>query len=123
LAKHRLITGKPITQISDGAMDLLMSYNYPGNVRELENAIEHAFARTTGNIITEQKLPLAIRQRSIAYASMAYADNTDGECQRILRMLERAHWNRNRAAQLLGISRITLWRRMKALGLLDKAGT
>lgn len=100
-----------------------MSYNYPGNVRELENAIEHAFARTTGNIITEQKLPLAIRQRSIAYASMAYADNTDGECQRILRMLERAHWNRNRAAQLLGISRITLWRRMKALGLLDKAGT
>jgi PAS domain S-box-containing protein len=120
MAKYRLITGKPITQMSDHAMDLLMSHDYPGNVRELENAIEHAFARTTGNMIIEQKLPLAIRQHMDS-RKISAPDHTDGEGQRILQALEQAHWNRNRAAQLLGISRITLWRRMKTLGILNGA--
>jgi PAS domain S-box-containing protein len=122
LAKYRLLTGKPISQLSDAAMDLLMRYDYPGNVRELENAIEHAFARTTGNMITEQKLPLAIRENGEErHAPVKCPDNGNDECKRILQALEQAHWSRNRAAQLLGISRITLWRRMKALGMLEEA--
>jgi len=120
LAKYRLLTGKPIEQITDQALDLLMGYDFPGNVRELENSIEHAFARTTGNVITEQKLPLAIRQHTHTRVEVACPNEHDEECQRILRALEQAHWKRNQAARRLGISRITLWRRMKSLGLLNQ---
>lgn len=122
IAKYRLVTGKSITGISDRAMDLLMSYDYPGNVRELENAIEHVFARTSGNVITEEKLPLSIRHQEKANGGVPCPTEEDGECQRILQALERARWNRTRAARLLGISRITLWRRMKALGILEENG-
>lgn len=121
LAKYRLLTGKPVTQINDRAMDLLMSFDYPGNVRELENAVEHAFARATGNVITEQKLPLAIRQNEKSRASADCPEENNGECERIRRALQQTHWNRHRAARLLGMSRITLWRRMKALGMVNEA--
>ncbi|MDZ7292126.1 MAG: sigma 54-interacting transcriptional regulator [candidate division KSB1 bacterium] len=120
LTKYRLLTGKPITQLGDAAMDLLMRYDYPGNVRELENAIEHAFARTTGNVITEQKLPLAIRHHSVIHETVTTPEKGNGECERIFQALEQARWNRNRAARFLGISRITLWRRMKALGMVEE---
>lgn len=120
IARYRIITGKPITRISDRAMDLLMCYDYPGNVRELEHAIEHAFARTSGNVITEQKLPLALRQQQSGSEEETCPEKTNGEYHRILQTLEKTRWNRNQAAQLLGISRITLWRRMKYLDIFEK---
>ena len=113
LAKYRLLTGKPIERISANAMDLLIAYDYPGNVRELENAVEHAFARTRAATIELEKLPLALREQE------AVPVRSDGGEKDVLQALEQARWNRDRAAQLLGVSRTTLWRRMKALGLSD----
>ena len=115
LAKYRLVTGKPISVVEPRAMDLLLGYDYPGNVRELENAIEHIFARTSGTTAVVEKLPLAIR-----HASEPVDGATNGDGRRILDALHEARWNRDRAARALGISRTTLWRRMKSLGIADE---
>jgi len=121
MEKFRLITGKEIDDISDEAMDLLVNYDYPGNIRELENAIEYAFARTKDNQITAEKLPLAIRQhRSESRSGNAEAANCGGrseEYARIRQALEKHRWNREQAAAALGISRTTLWRKMKQYNL------
>jgi PAS domain S-box-containing protein len=123
MEKYRRITNKPITDISDKAYDLLMAYDYPGNVRELENIIEHAFARTKGHIITENKLPLYLREstRSSTHNVDAAKNCKDlEESSKILQALLRNHWNREHAARELGISRTTLWRRMRELDLLNE---
>ena len=118
MEKYRLRTGKPITEISEQAYALLTAYAYPGNVRELENVIEHAFVRTTGNIITEDRLPLYVRRNAVPQPGDPNPPSDD-ERARLLHVLSQCHWNRQKAAERLGISRITLWRKMKALNLLD----
>lgn len=121
MAKYRCITGRQITDISDKAYDLLMTYDYPGNVRELENVIEHAFARTHNHTITENKLPIYLRQNQPgSEAALKSQDGRqDDEGATILQVLQRNHWNREKAAGELGMSRTTLWRRMRELDLLD----
>ena len=114
--KYRLITGKPILGISDDALKTLMDYDFPGNVRELENAIEHAFARSSESVIHVDKLPLAIKH-GLTQETAAAGRNRRIKVPQVLRALEETHWNRSEAAALLGMSRTTLWRRMKALGL------
>ena len=114
--KYRLITGKPILGISDDALKTLMDYDFPGNVRELENAIEHAFARSSESVIHVDKLPLAIKH-GLTQESASPGRNRRIKVPQVLRALEETHWNRSEAAALLGMSRTTLWRRMKALGL------
>ena len=121
MEKFRLITKKEINDISDEALDMLMSYDYPGNIRELENAIEYAFARTKDNQITVEKLPLTIRQHAshrIGNHSAANYSAADPEYVRIRQALEKHRWNREEAAAALGISRTTLWRKMKRYNLL-----
>jgi len=118
IAKYRLVTEKPIDGLEQEAIDLLLGYDFPGNVRELENAIEHAFARTRGTTILAEKLPLAIRLSGTPAEAAAQAvDAGSEESGSVLEALHRARWNRDGAARILGISRTTLWRRMKALGL------
>jgi transcriptional regulator with PAS, ATPase and Fis domain len=122
MEKYRRITNKPITDISDKAYDLLMAYDYPGNVRELENIIEHAFARTRGHIITENKLPLYLREYKVSVPQNGGAVKNCKDLEesaKILQALQRNHWNRELAAKQLGISRTTLWRRMRELDLLN----
>ncbi|RMF70522.1 MAG: AAA family ATPase [Calditrichaeota bacterium] len=123
MEKYRRLTGKPIYDISDKANDLLMAYAYPGNVRELENIIEHAFARTDSSVITENKLPFYLRSDSDARltAEGAAVDSVSEERSRILSVLQRHHWNRVRAARALGWSRTTLWRRMRQFDLLERS--
>jgi len=122
MEKYRLITGKAIDDISDDALDMLMNYDYPGNIRELENAIEYAFARTKNRQITAEKLPLTIREqaRKAVFGNSHASDVTarTEEYIRIRRALEHHRWNREAAAQALGISRTTLWRKMKKLRLI-----
>ncbi len=115
LRKYQLVTGKRVERIHDRAMDVLASHPWPGNVRQLENAIEYAFARARGNVLTLDLLPPEVRMPGSARADGAASE--PGEIVEIRRALERHHWHHGRAAKDLGISRTTLWRKMRKLGL------
>jgi transcriptional regulator with PAS, ATPase and Fis domain len=114
--------GRRITKISPEALDALNTYAWPGNVRELRNALEYAYVIGDGPVLLEADLPPEVSGldhvgRVNPPAPPALVATT--EARRIHVALERAAGNRERAAQLLGMSRVTLWRRMRAYGLLD----
>jgi len=114
-----------VTQVSRAARDAIAGYPWPGNVRELRNALQYAYVIGEGPILLDVDLPpeisgmafdpegTAINARPLGAAT----ENEAPEAHRIRRALEHADGNRERAAQILGMSRVTLWRRIKALGL------
>ena len=107
------------------AMKTLMAYAFPGNVRELENAIEHAFVVCAGNTIRVEDLPAHIRGESVNAHQKAVAVHgplESAEAAAIREALARNGGNRTRAAKDLGISRNTLWRKMKRLGISQARG-
>ena len=110
------LQGRRIRGISERAMATLMGYQYPGNVRELENAIEHAFVVCGGNTIRLEDLPAHISGESIVSPErvpLVAGPLESAEATAIREALARHGGNRTRAAQDLGISRNTLWRKMK----------
>jgi len=121
-------TGKPIRSLAPAALQALVDYDFPGNVRELENLLERAFVLCHGERIELRHLPeeiVAGRASPGAPALPAAAAATEPstpEARRILEALERHRWNRTEAARSLGMGRNTLWRRMRALGLLEPTG-
>ena len=110
ISKYNIIMGKNIKGVSGGALDLLEMYDYPGNIRELENAIEYSFNRCRGKIIKPEMLPVDIRRAIITEPKES---GIDSEKARILNALEVTKWNYKKAAEFLKLSRTTLWRKMK----------
>jgi len=107
---------KTITKLSQDAMDLLLDYPWPGNVRQLEHAIEHAFIHCTGRTIQIRHLPDDISQKSsILVDRILKTEDPIEEIEKevILEALKRNNWDREKTAKTLKISRITLWRKMK----------
>ena len=105
---------KRIVGISPGAEELLVHYLWPGNVRELENAIEHAFVLATGVVLEAKDLPPEIRlSSSNGSPILPVGRSPDEEEEKIKRALLAAGGNRHKAAELLGIHRTSLWRRMR----------
>ncbi len=107
---------KTITKLSQDAMDLLLDYPWPGNVRQLEHAIEHAFIHCTGRTIQIRHLPDDITQKSsILVDRILKTEDPIDEIEKevFLEALKRNHWDREKTAKTLKISRITLWRKMK----------
>jgi len=121
LKKFSLVSKKNIRDIDDAAMDLLHQHTWPGNIRELENALEYAVARTRGPVIKAAVLPPSIRPAatpgSLTAQPVAGGDGHSAEYRQIRQLLEKHHWNRSLAAKELGIGRTTLWRKMKAYRL------
>ncbi len=111
--------GKHLTTISPEAMALLKAYPWPGNVRELENAVERAVVMTMGRRITSTDLPQEIQffSPSAQTSGSRWPTLQELEKQHILRTLNHVDWNLGRATELLGISRATLWRKLKAYGI------
>ena len=103
---------RTVTGFTPRALELLLAYRWPGNVRELENAIERATNLASGDVITEADLPAAVTVTSEGVAQEPSAGG-DEERARLLNALERSRWNQSRAAELLGISRTTLWRKLR----------
>jgi transcriptional regulator with PAS, ATPase and Fis domain len=116
---------KRVTRISKSAEVLLAGYDYPGNVRELENIIEHAVVLSDGNEITERELPeVMFRSRLLLSAPQQQSDQLlvitplkDVEKRHIQHALTVLGRNYTEAAHKLGISRSTLWRKIKEYGL------
>jgi len=111
-------TGKSINNIAPQAMKVFMNYFYPGNIRELRNIIEHAFVCSRGNTILPEHLP-----KELVYAKERLEIAPEGsslnrvEKEWILSVLEKSMWRYQEASKTLGISRTTLWRKLKAYGL------
>ena len=121
IQKFNAKMGKQIMGVSDQALRLLLKYDYPGNVRELENIIEHAFVLCGGNRIDMDCLPreLTMRQEETNSFVPVKEEHPFGraEAEVVKRTLEKHKGNRIKAAQELGISRATLWRKVKRYGL------
>jgi two-component system, NtrC family, response regulator PilR len=130
--------GKQVEEISSGALMHLMSYPYPGNIRELENILEHAVAVTNKNILTEDDLPPHVKGSPIAEEADVFektapggADyffskgvSLDAELEThekciLLGALKRANGVQKRAAEILGINYRSLRHRLEKYGLLN----
>ncbi len=129
IGRFNALQGRRVRGISERAMALLLHYSFPGNVRELENAVEHAFVVGGGKYIEAEDLPPHIQGHSPAVVapppptpftrppSPGLGPLEDAEAATIRACLERHHGNRTRAARDLGISRNTLWRKLKRYGI------
>ena len=112
--------GKRVDRFTERAQYYLLHYDYPGNVRELENAIERAVTLAEHGEITHLDLPPSFREAPIrllregdAFPYRAEMSLADLEAEHIRRTLSHFAGNTTRAAKSLGISRSTLWRKMK----------
>jgi len=119
LARFSRLRGKQIDRIAPEALAVLMDHGFPGNVRELENIIEHAFILCRGSIIELEHLPKQLQPRKAAGRARHPAGSTlrDAEGAAILAALERNQWNRAATARELGIHKTTLWRKIARLGI------
>jgi len=120
IEKFNIELGKRVEKISEEALKTLMKYDWPGNVRELENVIERAMVITKGTLIKPEDIQIS--------AEPSKEIRVEGE-DRSLRAVERAHiqrvleendWNIQRSAQILGIDRVTLYKKIKKYGLKRK---
>ncbi len=114
---------RQVTSVAPAAMAALQRHDWPGNIRELKNVLAYAYAIGDGPTLQPGDLPAELfeqDQRNADSAWVAPSSVEEGpEGRRIRHALERAGGNRERAAQILGLSRVTLWRRMKQLGLVE----
>jgi len=116
IAKFNQKMSKEIISVSSRAMALLVDYPWPGNIRQLEHALEHAFIHCSERIIEVEHLPQEIREEETNLVKMVLGSSKpfdEIERQVILETLRRNHGNREKTAQALGISRTTLWRKLK----------
>jgi len=117
--QFNLKMGKSITGVSDAVLSLLMRYEFPGNIRELENIIEHAFVLCKSNFIELEDLPTDLLKMKQNYPKQTALPLESAEAETIQRTLEKYDGNRLKTAQELGIDRTTLWRKMKKYGLMN----
>lgn len=119
--------GKLVSGVARDAMEQMMSYDWPGNVRQLRNAIEHSFVTVSGDTIGLFDLPAEVRQVRLE-AACGVADRESSRKTRVangltraeeqdraklIRALEETNGNRAAAARLLGVSRVTVWKKIK----------
>jgi len=121
--KLQLKSGKDIRGISHQAMNRLMAHAWPGNVRELRSAFEYAFVTCQGQLIEAGDLPPSVcrqeppRQLRPADSEPHPSGREERRKRELIEALAAAGGNQCRAAALLGISRVTVWNRMKRYGL------
>ncbi len=111
------IKKKHIEDVSPDALAVLAGYDYPGNVRELENVIEHAFVLCRTGMIEVGDLPPQIRTVSEDNPVIRAKSMDDLEAAYIRDVLRKHGWNRAESARELGMHKTTLWRKMKKLGI------
>ncbi|GKT07681.1 sigma-54 dependent transcriptional regulator [Desulforhabdus sp. TSK] len=114
IKKYSLAFHKPVVDIQSQALQLLINYSYPGNVRELENIIERAVALTDSDHIRVPDLPEDLQQLELdIIQGEGLLSLEEIERRHIARVLEKTGYNKSLTAQILNIPRTTLWRKMK----------
>jgi len=119
IAKFNRLQGKDVAGVSDAVLARLMGYDYPGNVRELENIVEHAFVLCRGALIELAHLPPHLRGPATEESLPDLAGMTLESMERFLiaNALRRTNGNRAAAARELGINPSTLFRKLKTMGI------
>ncbi len=120
LKKYSSLMKKAVSEISQEVLSLLMNYGFPGNVRELENIIERGVALSNGKSIEVVHLPEDLRELSIRTFRKREGkipSLEDQELAYIRWVLEEVGGNKTLAAQILGIDRVSLWRKLKKYGM------
>jgi transcriptional regulator with PAS, ATPase and Fis domain len=118
-SRLRLKSGKNIESISREALDALMGFRWPGNVRELKSAFEYAFVTCQESILKPQHFPPNIFEGMgpAKQGSYRVLSKEKTKKRRLLEALELTGGNQTKAAQILGVSRVTVWNRMKKYGI------
>jgi transcriptional regulator with PAS, ATPase and Fis domain len=126
IARFNARGGRRVESVAPAARAILEGHDFPGNVRELQNVIEYAYVIGEGPLLGVSDLPPELVDPGGDGDGFPFAASEPGpaataslspEAARIVRALEAAGGSRERAAKALGCSRVTLWRRMRALGL------
>ncbi|RUM44012.1 MAG: sigma-54-dependent Fis family transcriptional regulator [Desulfocapsa sp.] len=113
-----------IKGVTPRALELLMLYDYPGNVRELENIIQHAAALTDEEKLTPEDLPSHLHKLHFQDSSMGELLSMDElEKRHISNVLSKTQFNLKSAGEILKISRTTMWRKLKKYGISVKGNT
>ncbi len=115
-------TGKTIHGLSHEAMEVVMDYYWPGNIRELKNSMEYAFVTTEGSTIQLNHLPKKVTTSQNIPSSTPGPAFTDAhalpnEKHQLIEALKQTNGNQSKAAKLLKINRVTVWNRMKKYGI------
>ena len=105
---------KSVKGVEQRVMDFFLDYTWPGNVRELENVVEHAMIHAKGNLIRFDNLPDYLFEAQGTVRAIRLADV---EREHIIKVLKSVNNNKTRASKILGISRSTLWRKLKELNI------
>jgi DNA-binding NtrC family response regulator len=113
---------RQVSRVAPEVMDLLMRYDWPGNVRQLENIIERAFALGEGDTILASDLPSDIRDtyKQSGIGSSSSLNLAENEKLLIMRALRQTKGNKNEAAQLLGINITTVYRKLEKYQISDQ---
>jgi PAS domain S-box-containing protein len=118
VAHYAMVYHTTVESVSPEAMSVLMTHRYQGNIRELENILQHAIVLCRGTIIEKRHLPEYLLQSPTAPAAIPDENSRESfERRRISAALERNRYSRTRTAGELGIHPTTLWRKMKKLGI------
>ncbi|MBI5587492.1 MAG: sigma-54-dependent Fis family transcriptional regulator [Deltaproteobacteria bacterium] len=125
--RHNASSGKSVSGLSDEAMNMLMNYNWPGNVRQLEAVVERALLLSDGAVIGEDALPTEIMTRPITLGNMDFELPEEGisfedfERELLAKAMRKANGVLGKAAGLLGMSYRTLQYRLNKFGIEKEA--
>jgi DNA-binding NtrC family response regulator len=126
LEKFSEAQGKKIDKVSDEVMGVLGNYEFPGNIRELENIMERAVTLCSSGAIEMQHLPLDFHQPHFQvqrHQRREFATLEENEKEYISWVLKQVNGNKTKAAEILGIDRVSLWRKLKRYDLTNGSQT
>lgn len=120
LKKFSDAQGKNVDRISDDVLNILLKYEFPGNIRELENIIEHAVAMAETGTVEMRHLPVDFQQLKFRIESRRqreFLTLEENEMEYIAWVLEQVENKKSKAAEILGIDRVSLWRKLRRYNL------